>query len=126
VPWPPDYGGAIDMMNRIMLLKRSGIGIHLHYFSYNERGTPTRVEPSFVKRSIYIERKMGRKGFSLQVPYIISSRTNDELVANLQQDDHPILLEGIHCTGILRQMDIKTDEDRYTVCTMMKVFTIKN
>jgi len=33
VPWPPDYGGAIDMMNRIMMLKKLDIGIHLHYFS---------------------------------------------------------------------------------------------
>ncbi|HET9431908.1 MAG TPA: glycosyltransferase family 4 protein [Chitinophagaceae bacterium] len=100
VPWPADYGGAIDMMNRIMMLKRLGIGIHLHYFSYNERGVPNELNQYCESIHVY-ERKTGRKGFSHKIPYIISSRINDDLVQNLNQDQHPILLEGIHCTGIL-------------------------
>ena len=32
VPWPADYGGAIDMMNRIMMLKKLGISISLDDF----------------------------------------------------------------------------------------------
>jgi len=40
VPWPADYGGAIDMLNRIRLFKKAGVAIHLHYFSFNERGKP--------------------------------------------------------------------------------------
>lgn len=104
VPWPADYGGAIDMMNRIMMLKKLGIGIHLHYFSYNERGTPNELNQYCETINVY-ERQTGRKGFSFHVPYIISSRTNERLAANLQKDDHPILLEGIHCTGILSYLD---------------------
>ena len=44
VPWPADYGGAIDMMNRIMMFKKLGIGIHLHYFSYCEINTLQTVD----------------------------------------------------------------------------------
>jgi hypothetical protein len=106
VPWPPDYGGAIDMMNRIIMLKKAGIRIHLHYFSYNERGTPNELNQYCETISIY-ERKTGTKGFSLKLPYIISSRINDDLISNLQKDDYPILLEGVHCTGILRSIDTK-------------------
>jgi hypothetical protein len=104
VPWPPDYGGAIDMMNRIMVLKKLGIGIHLHYFSYNERGTPNELNQYCETINVY-KRETGHKGFSFHLPYIISSRNNENLAANLQKDNHPVLLEGIHCTGILSHLD---------------------
>jgi hypothetical protein len=106
VPWPPDYGGAIDMMNRIMMLQKLGVSIHLHYFSYNERVMPNELNQFCESIHVY-QRKMGSKGFSFHLPYIIASRINDELVANLQKDDYPVLLEGIHCTGVLRYLDTK-------------------
>lgn len=106
VPWPADYGGAIDMMNRIMMLKKMDVAIHLHYFSYNERGTPNELNQFCESIHVY-ERKTGHKGVSARLPYIISSRINDELVANLNKDDHPILLEGLHCTGTLPRLDLK-------------------
>src|SRR5688500_12017553 len=105
VPWPADYGGSIDMMNRIMMMKKAGIRIHLHYFSYNERGTPNELNQFCESIHIY-PRSTGRKGFSLKLPYIIASRINEDLINRLKQDDHPILLEGIHCTGILSDLDI--------------------
>jgi Glycosyl transferases group 1 len=105
VPWPADYGGAIDMMNRIMVLKKMEVKIHLHYFSYNERGTPNELNQFCESINVY-ERKTGHKGFSAKLPYIITSRISEELVNNLQKDNHPILLEGLHCTGILPQLDL--------------------
>lgn len=104
VPWPADYGGAIDMMNRIMMLKKMGIAIHLHYFSYNERGTPNELNQFCESIHVY-QRKKGHKGLSARLPYIVASRINDELINNLQKDNHPILLEGIHCTGILAHLN---------------------
>jgi hypothetical protein len=106
VPWPPDYGGVIDMMNRIMAFKRMGVGIHLHYFSYNERGTPPELNEYCQTVNVYQREKPG-KSLSFHLPYIVASRINRELITRLEADDHPILLEGIHCTGILKEMDIK-------------------
>jgi hypothetical protein len=103
-PWPADYGGAIDMMNRIMMFKKMGIAIHLHYFSYNERGTPNELNQFCETIQVY-ERKTGRKGISAQLPYIVASRINEELVNNLRANDHPILLEGLHCSGVLSRLD---------------------
>lgn len=105
VPWPADYGGAIDMMNRIMMFKRSGIHIHLHYFSYNERGMPNELNQFCETINVY-ERKKGANSISSKLPYIVSSRINDELISNLKKDNHPILLEGLHCTGILSQLEL--------------------
>ena len=106
MPWPADYGGAIDMMNRIMMLKKMGVAIHLHYFSYNERGMPNELNQYCESIGVY-KRKTGHKGFSFHLPYIISSRMNEELLANLEKDNHPILMEGIHCTGLLPRLNLQ-------------------
>jgi len=105
-PWPADYGGAIDMMNRITMLHKMGISIHLHYFSYNERGTPNELNQFCESITVY-ERKEGHKGFSAKLPYIVASRINEQLEANLQKDKHPVLLEGLHCTGILPKLNLQ-------------------
>lgn len=105
VPWPADYGGAVDMMNRIIELKKMDVSIHLHYFSYNDRGVPNELNQFCESIQVY-ERHTGRKGLSGKLPYIVASRINEELIANLKKDDYPVLLEGIHCTGILTFLDI--------------------
>ncbi len=104
VPWPADYGGAIDMMNRIKTLHQLGIRIHLHYFSYNERGIPNELNQFCETINVY-EREKINNGFSFTTPYIVASRINDQLISRLQEDNHPILLEGIHTTGILSKLD---------------------
>ncbi|MBK9568985.1 MAG: glycosyltransferase [Chitinophagaceae bacterium] len=105
-PWPADYGGAIDMMNRIIQFKKMGIGIHLHYFSYNERGTPNELNQYCESIHVY-QRKEVHKSFSSKLPNLVASRINDELTANLQKNTYPVLLEGLHCTGILPQLDLQ-------------------
>ncbi len=105
VPWPADYGGAIDMMERIKEFHRAGVRIHLHYFSYNERGTPNELNQFCESIHVY-ERTPASKSFSLAIPYIVASRINQELIDRLNQDNHPILVEGIHCTGVLDRIDL--------------------
>lgn len=106
-PWPADYGGAIDMMNRIIKLHELGIRIHLHYFNYNERGTPNELNQFCESIHVY-DRGTLKQSFSFKLPFIVSSRINDELIQRLSADNHPILLEGIHCTGILQNMEISS------------------
>lgn len=103
-PWPADYGGAIDMFCKIEALQKAGIRIHLHYFSYNERGQPDELKDYCESIHVY-ERKKGGKGISAKIPFIVSSRINEELIANLNKDDHPVLMEGVHCTGIIQKLN---------------------
>lgn len=49
----------------------------------------------------YYRRNTGLRGFSFRLPYIVNSRADKELLQNLLKDDHPVLLEGIHCTYFL-------------------------
>ncbi|MCX8020411.1 MAG: glycosyltransferase [Chitinophagaceae bacterium] len=100
VPWPPDYGGAIDMMNRIKSFRELKVRILLHYFSYNERGNPPQLK-NYCEEVFAYNRFTGWKGFRSGQPYIVSSRIHPELIQRLNQDDHPVLLEGVHCTGVL-------------------------
>ncbi|MFI5185191.1 MAG: glycosyltransferase family 4 protein [Chitinophagales bacterium] len=105
-PCPPDYGGAIEMFGKIKALYQEGIKIHLHYFDYKNRDV--HELNSYCETIHSYKRKSFRQGFSFSIPYIVSSRINDELVLNLNKDDHPVILEGIHCTGILNALDIET------------------
>lgn len=105
-PYPPDYGGAIDMFYKIETLAALQIKIHLHYFEYNQR---TEIGPlKEICESVYVYKKnTSWKGLTLSLPYIVSSRINQELIKNLNKDNHPIILEGLHCSGLIPFMNIE-------------------
>jgi hypothetical protein len=99
VPYPVDYGGVFDLFHKIRSLFDAGVKIHLHCFEYG-RG-PQPVLEEYCVEVNYYARHEGHKGFSHRLPYIVCSRSNGELLDRLLKDDHPILLEGIHCTYLL-------------------------
>lgn len=99
-PYPLDYGGAVDMYGKIRALHKQGVKIHLHYFDYKKRGDSEELK-NYCDSIHPYKRKLGRKGFSFSTPYIVSSRVNEELISSLNKDNYPVILEGVHCTGIL-------------------------
>jgi hypothetical protein len=99
VPWPTDYGGVIDIFYTIKALHEQGVNIHLHCFTQGRE--PQKELEKYCSSVNYYPRKKNSSSFSFSVPLIVNSRVNDALIANLQKDDHPILLEGIHCTYYL-------------------------
>lgn len=105
VPYPADYGGVTDVYARIKALHDLGVKIHLHCFEYG-RG----VQPELDKYCTdvhYYKRATGWKGFSFSLPYIVTSRANKNLLQQLLKDDHPVLLEGIHCTYFIYTGELK-------------------
>jgi hypothetical protein len=99
-PSPPDYGGAIDMFYKIKSLAALGVKVTLHYFNYKENRNTKGLE-EYCYKIIAYKRKTGIGGITFNKPYIVASRINEQLIDNLNDDSHPILLEGYHCTGIL-------------------------
>ena len=75
-----------------------GILIHLHYFSYNERGNPNELNQFCETINVY-RRENIKSGFSFTTPFIISSRINEELIQRLQQDDYRGVGEPLNETG---------------------------
>ena len=102
VPWPPDYGGVVDLFYKIKALHEEGIRIRLHCFDYG-RGRQDELN-KYCEEVNYYERYRGIKAISLTKPYIVKSRANPRLLENLMKDDHPALMEGIHCTAFLKHL----------------------
>lgn len=94
VPFPPNYGGVIDIFFKIKALHEQGVNIYLHCFEY---GREERNELNkYCKKVFYYKRKTGiYNNFSL-IPYIIFSRRSKELLNNLNSNQYPILFEGLH------------------------------
>ena len=101
VPYPANYGGACEMFNKIRALHAEGVILHLHCFDYGKGVQPALRR--YAREVHYYRRSTGHKGFSLKWPYIVASRADSSLLANLAKDDHPILFEGIHTTFPLHQ-----------------------
>lgn len=100
VPWPVDYGGVVDLFYKLKALHHLGIKIHLHCFTQPGREPQDELNKYCVSVNYY-PRKKNSSGFSLHLPFIVKSRKNEALIENLNKDNYPVLLEGIHCTYYL-------------------------
>ncbi|MEO7959979.1 MAG: glycosyltransferase family 4 protein [Ginsengibacter sp.] len=96
VPYPPDYGGVFDLFYKIKSLHRQGVKIKLHCFEYG-RGQHAELNHYCVEVNYY-RRRSKATSLSFRLPYIVSSRISHRLITNLQKDQYPVLLEGVHCT----------------------------
>ena len=105
VPWPANYGGVMDVFYRLRALSRAGLRIHLHCYTYGRSAAPELeplcVEVCYYKRDMSFLRQFDRR------PFIVSSRCNKELTSRLQQDNYPILLEGLHCCSLLEDDSLR-------------------
>ncbi|MGZ8544202.1 MAG: glycosyltransferase [Flavisolibacter sp.] len=101
-PAPPDYGGAIDMYYKIKALAASGKKITLHYFNYRSDRGVKGLENDCI--AIHAYDRKGLKSLSPAAPFIVSSRINLQLIERLGADDDPILLEGLHCSGLVAHL----------------------
>lgn len=74
--------------------------IILHYFDYKEKRNVKGLEEYCIEIHSY-KRKSFALSSLLSAPYIVQSRVNKELINRLNQDSYSIILEGVHCAGIL-------------------------
>ena len=108
VPWPADYGGAIDVYYKLKALKQAGIEIVLHTFCYRGRGDSDMLhqvadEVYFYPRAISPVYLFSRK------PFIVKSRCSNLLLNRLASApaNEPILFEGLHTTAFLAHPALK-------------------
>lgn len=105
VPYPPNYGGAIDVFYKLKALHAEDVKIHLHCFEYG-RGEQPELE-KFCEKVYYYKRNVSKRLLFGSLPYIVSSRSSEELVKNLLKDDAPIIFEGLHCCLYLDDKRLK-------------------
>jgi hypothetical protein len=96
IPYPADYGGAIDVFHKLRHLANLGCKITLHCFAYGQRqSVPSELEALCTKVYLY-KRESYFKFLFAKDPFIVISRKHPDLLDNLCADDAPILFEGMH------------------------------
>ena len=105
VPYPPNYGGAIDVFYKLKTLHELGVKINLHTYEYG-RGEPIELQ-KYCDSIFYYKRNKKLKHVFSRTPFIVKTRANETLVKNLQSNKYPILFEGIHSTSPLLKEDFK-------------------
>jgi hypothetical protein len=105
IPYPPNYGGVIDVYYKLVALKKAGVKVHLHCFEYDRKPAPELNQ--WCEEVNYYRRKTGMWAALTQRPYIVQSRSSAELIERLTKDDYPILFEGLHSCYYLNDERLK-------------------
>ena len=105
VPWPANYGGVIDVFYKAKALTEHGVKVHLHCFEYGRKKVPEL--DGFFHKVHYYKRDISKKHLFKSNPYIIETRISEHLISNLLKDDYPIIMEGLHTTGLLLEKRLK-------------------
>ena len=106
VPYPADYGGAIEEFYKIKSLYTLGVKIHLHCFIYGDRKVEKELE-NYCEKVYYYKRKRSVKFIFSNIPFIVKTRMHEELLQNLLSNDFPILFDATHTTGFLNHPELK-------------------
>lgn len=96
VPYPPNYGGVIDVFYKIKALAELGVIITLHTYEYG-RGRAVELE-KFCEKVHYYKREKSFKDLVSRKPFIVKTRRSKKLINRLLLDQNPILFEGLHTT----------------------------
>jgi hypothetical protein len=100
-PFPPNYGGVIDVYYKLKALFEAGVEINLHVFEY---GRERSAELSKICKTVnYYPRRTFVNPFVGSLPYIVSTRNDATLLQNLLKDNAPILFEGLHSCYFLNE-----------------------
>ena len=105
VPFPPDYGGVIDIYYKLKALKKMGYETWLHTFQY-DRSRAEQLNEVAARVSYYPRHRSVIRQLS-HIPYIVSSRHCSKLLDDLLSDTAPILFEGLHCCAFLSDKRLK-------------------
>ncbi len=102
VPYPADYGGAIDVFHKVKAFQKAGVDVILHCFQYDRPKANELLK--YCKEVHYYKRKMNPFFLLSSEPFIVCTRKNKSLVERLKLDDFPIILEGLHSCSVLKSI----------------------
>lgn len=105
VPYPPNYGGVIDVFFKIKALAALGVHIQLHCFHYGREHSPELNK--YCSSVKYYQRRTSVRQLFSSEPFIVTTRRSEELLENLVRDEAPILFEGLHCCAYVNHPDLR-------------------
>lgn len=107
IPFPPNYGGAIDVYYRVIYLHNYGVKVHLHCYEYKRNHLHSQELEDICYSVDYYNRQDNVFKMISTLPYIANTRYSERLVDNLLKDDYPILIEGLHSSMLLRDKRLR-------------------
>jgi len=108
MPYPPNYGGIVDVFYKLKYLHQQGGKITYHCFYYDGHNPPTTELEKYCDTIYYYKRKKHIGKIILnKLPYVVASRNNKELLTNLCKDNNPILFDGLQCCYFLNHPKLK-------------------
>ncbi len=116
IPYPPNYGGVIDIYYKIEALHRQGIGVILHCFEYDRPQAP-QLE-NICLEVHYYKRKTGLLPNLSTLPYNVYGRKDPLLLENLQKNDYPILFDGLHSCYYLNHPSLRNRFKIFRECNI--------
>jgi glycosyltransferase involved in cell wall biosynthesis len=114
VPLPSDSGILKELAFLTKALHAQGILLHLHCFGKEK---PLSLEPFCHELHLY-PKKQGHKGYTIALPYSVSSRSDKSLVRKLEEDKFPILFAGLKTVSPL--LDTSLSKKRKIVVRMLR------
>ena len=106
IPYPANYGGAIDVFHKIRCLHKQGIKVILHCFEYGNRTHSSELE-KLCEKVYYYKRDTSFLNQLSLLPFNVKSRIDKELKLNLLKDNYPILFEVLHTCYLLSDPGFK-------------------
>jgi len=108
VPYPPNYGGIVDVFFKLKTLHELGAKIIYHCFYYKGNNSPSPILDQYCDQIYYYERKKNvGKLLMSKLPFVVASRYNKVLLDNLLKDKAPIFFDGIQTAYFLSHPFLK-------------------
>lgn len=107
-PYPPVYGGVIDVYYKLKALHASGFEIYLHCFVDGKAEPDARLR-QYAREVHFYRRKKKQSGYKLFsiYPFAVYSRYRKELFANIQKIHAPILFEGQQTSYLAKKHNLQ-------------------
>ena len=116
-PFPPYYGGAIDVFYRIQALAQIGVKITLHCYYKGELHRAKELE-SLCEKVYYYPRNTSWTQQLHILPYGVQSRKHKDMLQHLLADDAPILFEGLVSCALLAHPALRNRRKYFRECNV--------
>ncbi len=100
IPYPPDYGGVMDVFYKITSLRQLGVKVILHCYGYGR--SRSQILDHECQKVYYYRRELNFFHLFSPMPFVVISRGDRALLTNLLKDTSPIIFEGLYTTLLLR------------------------
>ena len=99
-PFPPKYGGVIEVFYKIKAFHELGFQVYLHCF-VDEIPMENTILDQFVTQVFYYKNKKSLISFFSWKPFSVNYRQDKTLLLNLKKISAPILFESLKTTSLM-------------------------